>query len=1375
MPQSETILSRFDAVVRAHADRIGVEGNACSLTYRQLDRTSRAIAAALSRAGVRPGDFVPMLMGRSPAFITGVLGILRLGAAYAPIDPESPAPRQRPMLEPLHAKACLVDDGVEAPEGLVVIRAAEFLDRAITEAAEPSTLEGMAAPDPESPAYAMYTSGSTGEPKGVVVPHRAVVRLVVDADYAEFGPELRWGLLSAVAFDASTLEVWGALLNGGCCVVQEAAYPSLDELARFLKQRRVDCVWLTAALFNTMVDQHADSMRTLRQLLTGGERESIRHIRRFKEYCPGVRIIHGYGPTENTTFSLCCTITEADLQDDRVPIGRSIRGSVERIVEPGCFDTSDEREQGELLVGGDGLALGYLGREDLTKDKFVFDSDGARWYRTGDLVRRLTDGSVLFLGRLDRQVKIRGHRIEPDEVEAALSACPGVRQAAVLVRGDSGVDRHMVGVFVPENGATEAAVRACLEAKLPRPMIPGRLVSVREMPRGSTDKVDRKALDEQLDGIQPIGAAADTSGLTAIEASLADLIGSRLNYQGPIGPKTGFASIGGHSLAAMRLCADIHSAFGVSPTPIDILRLQSVSRIASRVEELRRTPTETSPHQKACDAEDGVGDIRQRVLLESERDPTGRAMLVHQAWVVRPGMDTDRLQAAWTRLLERHEALRTGFVFEHDDVRGVWHDPGSGAWFCEEGSLPTDSASIEGNLPRIVIETIARRIEASAMPVRVHAWRLTDGASLIVVAYHHAAVDEWSIELIEAELAELLEDREPDRSPGYGAFVALERRWLDEQAADDLAERIAQTAPPPGPLPDSGPQQGIEFAIDASGDIGREIDARAASEGVSPAALILGVFGRALQSRYGDPGRWVMTPISKRVRPELQRLVGCCLDMRIIDASQEAASLQAQIRSAQGESVLPIERVIRRIRELNPLAVGHATRFGFTYRVIEDAELRAGGRTFKPIVVPQLAARFGVALHVERRSSGTRLWLEASSSSVDREDLEAIARGVIEAIRGESTVVRRPNAAIASEPTQPETSTPTERPKPLQAHHTAHVLAELWTELFGSALDPDRDFYASGGSSLRAMQLGAMVHDRTGLKLHVGEFLREPTFEGLLRWVREDPERPYALFKRREPSDGNGAMLAIPGSSGRAVDLHAFWSAYSEHEPSVERMIGCDLVTIANELPPDADAETIRSAFIDRAVQAAIDEAEGCTLRIMGYSLGGVVAFGVASGLLERGAAIREIVLLDAYAPAYLVRSRQTIAAKINARVRKGLRQAPAKKQRTPETCEKAAESNRELWKRIHHAFASWTPPRLNVPAVLVKSATARQHLLPILHAKSNGLKPYLRGPFRTVSVEVDHLKMLTTGAAVAAKAAIQENSAEAAASKSSASDGQPR
>lgn len=1352
MSVSETILSRFDAVVRLHADRVGVEGSTVSLSYRELDAASRTLAAALVRAGVGPGDFVPLLMGRSPAFIAGVLGVLRLGAAYAPIDPESPEARRATMLEPLCAKACLVDDGVDAPAGLVAIRAAELLASA-PESVESGPLPD-ASPSPDSPAYVMYTSGSTGAPKGVVIPHRGVVRLVVDADYASFGPDLRWGLLSAVAFDASTLEIWGALLNGGCCVVQEAAYPSLDELARFLKQNRVESAWLTGALFNAMVEQHPESMQGLRQLLTGGERESIRHMRLFKELCPDIRLVNGYGPTENTTFSLCRTVTSSDLQEDRVPIGHAIRGSTERVTEPGRFDAADQRDEGELLVGGEGLALGYLGREDLTKEKFVVDSQGVRWYRTGDLVRRLADGSLVFMGRIDRQVKIRGHRIEPDEIEAAMAGCRGVLQAAVLVRGETGEDRHLVGVFVPERGATEAQVRTCLEQKLPRTMIPGRLAAVREMPRGATGKLDRRALDERLEELAIDPENAEPSDLTPAESSLVELMRRRLRFSGPVESNTRFASIGGHSLAAMRLCADIQDAFGVAPAPIEILQLQTVELIASRIESLQQGRSPAEPTLDNSDLADEVGDIRRRVLLESERDPTGRAMLVHQAWVIRPGAASAELQDCWRRLLCRHDALRTAFRFDADGVHRVGHDPASDDWFIDEGALPTDADSAEQRLPRAVLDASGRRIDADSPPVRVHAWRLADDASLVVAAYHHAAVDEWSLELIEAEIAATLAGEQPSRAPGYASYVAHERRWLDDQAAERIAEKVAATEPPSEPLPESGPQTGIEFPIDAEG-IEQLIDSHAARTGVSPAAYMLSLFGRALRERYGDAGRWVMTPVSKRITPELQRLVGCCLDMRIIDASADPLAVEGQIREAQGETVLPIERVIERIRKLNPVAVGHATRFGFTYRVIEDAERSAGERTLRPITVPQLAARFGIALHVERRSRGTRLWLEASASSTTREDLHTIARSVLESIHGTDATPPAEGPRTGAHSRQQLRAEAAPETAGTHTVRMSEVLATLWTNLLGSAPSADDDFYASGGSSLKAMQLGAAIHDRTGLKLHVGEFLREPTFEGLLRWVREDRERPYALFKRGDRSETDEALLAIPGSSGRAVDLHAFWTAYSECEPGVERMIGCDLVTIANELAPDADEQTIRNAFFERITTAAIEEIEGRPLRIMGYSLGGTLALGVASMLLQRGVIVREIILLDSYAPPYLVRSRQTIAAKLNARLRNPVQQRPAKTQSGGD----AVRPNRELWRRIHYALATWKPPKLSVPAVLVQSATAQRSFRPLLHAESNGLRPYLRGPLRTVSVEIDHLKMLTSGAEAAARAAADGSS----------------
>lgn len=1375
MDRTDTISGRFDAIVRRYADLPAVEGERITMSYRELDEASRRLAERLGEEGVGTGSFVPMLMRRSPAFVVGVLGVLRCGGAYAPIDPESPLSRREAMLNPLRARVCLADPDIDAGPGLVSVDPADAIGhgRGAVRLAESDSRSG-----PDAPAYVMYTSGSTGEPKGVVVPQRAVLRLVVDADFATMTPGQRWGVLSAVAFDASTLEVWGALLNGGCCVVQESPYPALDELARFIRNRRIACTWLTASLFNAMVDSHCDSMAGMSQLFTGGERESVRHMRSFKERCPGVTLIHGYGPTENTTFSLCRTITAEEVLRDRVPIGRPIRGSTARIVEPGA--EADEPpaplEQGELLVGGKGLALGYLGRDDLTAEKFVYDAEGVRWYRTGDLVRRLPCGEIEFLGRIDRQVKIRGHRIEPDEVETALASCKGVRHAAVLVRGETAEDRHLVGVYVPEDGVGESQIRARLAELLPRTMIPERFVVVEELPRGLTGKIDRKALEARLDAsanhTSERHGASGAPPLTTTEALLIDLVRGRLPLAGPIGRRSAFGALGGHSLAAMRLCADVYDALGVRLAPVDVLRLQDIDQIAAHIDDLRSgEPTAEDP--SPASQSDEVGDIQRRVLLESERDPTGRAMLVHQAWIARPGIEASRLQSIWSELIGRHEALRTAFSFESEGVYPVHFDPGDAVWFCDHGGLDSDPASPD--LPQAVIGTIAQRIGPDEMPLRLHHWRMDDGSSLIVAAFHHAAIDEWSLELIEADFASMLDGNEPANANQYAVYAALERSWLDHDAAAEVAEQLAKTGPAKGSLPVSGPQPGVvhEFG-DNPDEIGRVIELFAKQRGVSPAAAMLGLFGDALQSLYGDPGRWVMTPLSKRVRPELQSLVGCCLDMRIIDCAAgtddrcASGSIQRQIRDAQGESVLPVERVIAAVRNLNPEAVGHATRFGFTYRVIDDAPKRAGSHTLTPITVPQLAARFGIALHVERRSTDTRMWLEASASSTKREDLETIASSMLCALGLSAGATTATQTIVPPGATTP--TTPAPQPASVHAadhHHprTVEVLASLWTDALGTTPDAIPDFYASGGSSLKAMQLGASIHDRTGLKLHVGEFLREPSFDGLLRWVREDHERPYSNFRRTAApagatptATGDEVMLAFPGSSGRAIDLHPFWTAYSERVGAVERMLGFDLVTIAHELSTASEPERIRRAFFDRAVEVAMAEAQGRPIRVMGYSLGGVLALGVADELVRRGFEVRRLVLLDGYTPAFLVRSWRTVPAKVNARLRHTLRpNSPTNSAPAPQPqglADKALPANRELWRHIHRAFANWTVPTIDAPTVLVRSDPAQRRVRPLLHHKTNGLGPRLRGPVSAVGVEVGHLQMLTTEAAAIAKAA---------------------
>lgn len=1329
MPGTGTILGHLESAFVEHAKRVAVEAwpGGERLTYAQLDAASAALAAELRRRGVGPGTFVPLVMPRGIDFLVAVVAILRCGAAYAPIDPA--APGRGAMLEPLEAKVV-----IGRGPGMLDPAAGPSADFRPGEAPQPEV-------GPDAPAYVMYTSGSTGTPKGVVVPHRAVVRLVVGADYARFGPDHRWGVLSAVAFDASTLEVWGALLHGGCCVVQTLETPTLADLAEYLTSGKVSDTWLTASLFNAMVEEHPGSMAGMSQLLTGGERESVPHIRRFLELCPDVRLIHGYGPTENTTFSLCHTITRDDAAGERIPIGSPIHGSTMRIVEPGARPDAPATAlmQGELLVGGLGLALGYLGDPARTAEKFVVDSQGERWYRTGDLVRLREDGAAVFMGRVDRQVKIRGHRIEPDGVEAQLAACPGVSQAAIAVTGETAETRRMIAFYVPSANAGPADVRAQLAERLPPTMLPERFVPVRTMPMGTTGKVDRSALLSTLDA----RGGTPHRSTTAVETRLMELFRTRLGRA--IGPDERFQDAGGHSLLAMRLSADVRRGFGVALPAAEILRRQTIARIAALVETL--PPIDVA---RATDEADPIGDIRRRASLEHGRDPTGKAMLVHQAWHLKPGVSIDRLRSAWIALLARHDALRTSVLFSQQRPMLVEHDPSTAPVFHAEhdrlGAPDTGDAR--------VLAAVLRTISPQDPPARLHVWAIDDGSQLLVMVYHHAAIDAWSLDLIERELESLLEGALLATPLPYAEYVRAEKAMRREDLALELARRIARSATPASELPHAGPQPGLNVPIAAAGLTMEALDTRARSLGVSPMALAAAALGMVLRERFGEPGRWLLTPFARRPSEDLQRVVGCCLDMRPIEAKggtfeDAARSIDEQLLRCQEDTTLPLEALIDAVRRIDPRRAHDPIRFGLTYRHIDDAPRAFAGSSLRPIDLAQPAARFALALHVERRASGLRVWVEASADAFDAATLSAIGGQWVARLLGshsdtDAHTVEVEKASVAS---TLDAASPSELLE----------LSDLWHELLGTRPETTSDFFVDGGTSLLAMRLAAAIHRRLGRRLLLNQFLQRPTFEGLARSIRDDAEHPFAEFAdhaARADAPDAPWCIAIPGSTGRAVDLYRLWRELGKASPRAMDTLAFDMAAIADGEAAAFRPERFFARFTALAHAHALASGRRGPITLLGYSLGGLVALDMAGRLCELGHDVRRVVLLDAYAPCYLSRTPMWFLGKVHARLRHGRRKAPRNPVQ-PAVIDIPGDQadSRARWRAMHHRIARWQVPSVSCEVVLVRSAPAWQYVHPVWRARTNGFGPQLRGALDIRVLDVEHLGMLTTDAPVVARA----------------------
>ncbi|RKG66644.1 non-ribosomal peptide synthetase, partial [Corallococcus terminator] len=498
--------------------------------------------------------------------VEGMLGILKAGAAYVPLDASYPLERLAFMVQDAGAEVSVTQTSLmftlPAGPSQVVVLDDGSLDAEPTHAPESGG-------DAEDPAYVIYTSGSTGTPKGVWVPHRAVVRLVVETNFIQLTAVDRIAQVSNASFDAATFEVWGALVHGGRLVgVTRDVALSPTAFAAYLRDERISTLFVTTALFNQLVAHSAEMFRTLRQLHVGGEAVDPGAMRTALTQGPPHRLMHVYGPTESTTFATWHEVTEVASDALTVPIGRAL-SNTELYVLDSRWQPVPVGVPGELYIGGDGLALGYLGRPALTAEKFIphpFSArPGARLYRTGDQVKQSPDGAVVFLSRLDAQVKVRGFRIELGEVEAALVQREDVRESVVVVREDTPGHRRLVAYVVgqPGAGVTAEGLRAELKARLPEYMVPAAFVLLDALPLTHNGKVNRRALPAP----EQAGPANDVYDApnTPTEATLAGVWARVLGVE-RVGVRENFFALGGDSILSIQVVAKAGQA-GLKVTP----------------------------------------------------------------------------------------------------------------------------------------------------------------------------------------------------------------------------------------------------------------------------------------------------------------------------------------------------------------------------------------------------------------------------------------------------------------------------------------------------------------------------------------------------------------------------------------------------------------------------------------------------------------------------------------------------------------------------------------------------------------------------------------------------------------------------------------
>jgi amino acid adenylation domain-containing protein len=1267
-----TLIQQLKSSLSLHAERTAIEGSSWLLSYRDLDRESARLAWLLREAGVEPGQVVPLFLERSPRFIIAMLAVLRCGAAYAPIDLASPPLRQAQILDQLDAPVALVERSLEVPglERRTVVKVAQALGQD-----QASTIDAWPDTPLDAPLYVMFTSGSTGAPKGVVVPHRGVQRLVVGADYASFNADARWAALSSLAFDASTLEIWGPLLNGATCVVQEEALPALDALASFLVQRRISDAWLTAALFNAMVDDRVQALAGLRQLLIGGERVSCAHVRSCLAAHPNLRLINGYGPTENTTFTMCHRILASDValmtgggENPRgVPIGKPIRGSTAIVIDEHGADVADGFA-GELLTGGEGVALGYLHEPGLTAERFITRA-GARWYRTGDRVLKRRDGVYEFLGRADRQVKIQGHRVELDEVERILGSAPGVGNAAVLVRGDSAESRHLVGAYSgrdsksnPPSGDT---VRRWLEQHLPPAMTPHVLHALATMPLNLNGKVDRKALGEQLFGESAGGDDTPAVLGSETERQLARIWKRCLPgaVRSTVDARAHFTKLGGTSILALRVAAEVRSVLMREIAPLEVLRHPVLAELAKRVDAAPAVRSLSGATPQATSDELPLTRGQASMLAASALDDSACAYLVHTCLHIQAPVDLKALRKAFEAVAQRQPMLRTTARLDGLRASGRLLPKLPEGFWTEHGLLADQGGGEEW--PKPLLATLNRALDVAVQPMRVDVWRLADGGALLVWTIHHFAIDEAGVDRVLEELNTSL--RGQSMLPVYGspfAFGAIEKAWTDDAGIERRAQQFAAALrghKPPLPAP---PSAGNELPLSLPGALVAGLPERAAIWGCTPFAPLVLAAGLTLQSLFGAHWRFLLTPFSRRLEPELIEPVGYLLDLRLVEAGarpdesleQALKRVHRELIDGQQPAIRSADRVAEALDGIDPGLRGSLFQFGLTWRQQPQRDIVLGQHQARLVQAPQQGSRFGLCLHLSLVGGTVRARLEGVQAVFDsglHERFEQQFAQCLHMVLALDHSLRvddvAPKPAAADEAAAAADAAGAEGAAKeqfaflnesagsasAQERALRDQAARVWAQWVGKRpKDDNSDFLHAGGSSLRVLRMAASLRRSEGVALDIPAFLAKPSFGSLVAQLRRPVQATAGgalvpTWTLLGPRSFSRYVLLIPGWRGTALGLLPAAEALRRRLPADHAVVMADLATVIKLAPEQDIGRFVRQQL----TQAVRDLGEPKLAAVAGFAAGGVIGAELLQAMGNARAAAVPLFMVDSHAP----------------------------------------------------------------------------------------------------------------------------------------------
>ncbi|MDR0268640.1 non-ribosomal peptide synthetase [Paenibacillus sp.] len=1021
-PRDQTIVQLFERQAERVPSNTALVYKDVRMTYGELNANVNRLASRLRRRGVGPGQIVGLIGDRTAETVVGMLGILKAGGAYLPMDPEYPADRMEYMLHDSHAKwivtpKCYADIRFGGIQMIILDEEEREEDLPTTSQLPSGGLTASDALTPSSLAYVMYTSGSTGQPKGVMVQHRNVVRLVKNTNYVPLQPGDRILQTGAPVFDACTFEIWGALLNGlELYMIDKESILDAEQLGKALFDYGITTLWMTSPLFNQLAQQQPALFRPVRHLIIGGDVVSPKHIQLIAEHCEKTTMINGYGPTENTTFSTCHVIRS--YEETNIPIGKPIAHSTVYVVDM-YGHLSPIGIPGEMWVGGDGVALGYINNEALTSEKFMNNPfvDGDRVYRTGDAVRWLPDGAVEFIGRLDQQVKIRGFRVEIGEIENRIQLHEGVKEAAVKIWDKGESNKSLCAYVVCDDSLSAADLKENLSRSLPDYMIPTHWTFMDQLPLNPNGKVHRQALPE------PEGSITYNDGTfveprNESEQKLAEIWSSILAVSS-IGANDHFFDLGGHSLTALKLITEVKKQFQIQLPLQDVFNTPVLSDMAALIS--GNEETDYSAIEPALVAEFyPVSSSQKRLFILNGMAGMDTAYNMPFVMRLEGCLDVKRLEFALQTLISRHESLRTSFHLKKGEPIQRVHESVS-------FDIKHLDAHLGQSLEEIVDSFVAPFDLGTAPLLRAGLAKLKEEQHVLIIDIHHIVADGSSIALIVKEFSDLYNSgaESSDNEDGLGSQAhRIQYKdyavWQNTQLGSELLQQqerfwLEQFADEPPvlnlltdyPRPQFQSFEGAVVSVNIDRELSSQLKQLASDTGATLYMILFAAYSILLGKYASQEDIVIGSPTVGRSHADVLQTIGMFVNTIAIRVKPEADKSFAAFLNEVKQSALqafehqdyPYEELVEKLGLRRDMSRNPLFDTVFTLQNIDIQEAVLDGLTVQSSSWDGRMSKFDLTLTVTEKDQGMAVDAEFAVKLFKHETITRMLKHFVEVLR----------------------------------------------------------------------------------------------------------------------------------------------------------------------------------------------------------------------------------------------------------------------------------------------------------------------------------------------------------------------------------------